>query len=220
MTQTTQYSCYGFLLFVALPQCFGGKGVSFPADSTLPSPAPSRSVSFWLMYKIGQSIPPYLQGQNGQPSIRGVRLQDKKGGKSLVWGPPHRRASSPTQMLPDTTPSTGPDLVDPSGYEPVVVHSQPQEPPHLLLGLGTRAGCDGCCSLHLWVHLSAPKVVPQILDLPLFSCLPLLQVGSMRCWKVAGALNKSNGSVTNWYNPYRVEKAIFFLDSADKGICQ
>lgn len=124
MTQTTQYSCYVFLLFVALPQCFGVKGVRFPADSTLLSPALPRSVSFWLMYKIGHFTPPYLQGQNGQPSIRGVHLQDKKGGKSKVWGPPQRRASSPTQMPPDTTPSTGPDLVHPSGHELVVVHGQ------------------------------------------------------------------------------------------------
>ncbi len=42
----------------------------------------------------------------------------------------------------------------------------------------------------------------------------------MRRWKVAGAPNKPNGSVTNWCNPNGVEKAVFSLDSGDKGIYQ
>ena len=35
---------------------------------------------------------------------------------------------------------------------------------------------------------------------------------------MTGALNNPNRSVTNWYNLYGVEKAIFSLDSGDKGI--
>ncbi len=34
----------------------------------------------------------------------------------------------------------------------------------------------------------------------------------MRRWKVAGAPNKPNGSVTNWCNPNGVVKAVFSLD--------
>ncbi len=41
----------------------------------------------------------------------------------------------------------------------------------------------------------------------------------MRRWKVAGAPNKPNGSVTNWCNSNGVVKAVFSLDSGDKGIC-
>ncbi len=34
----------------------------------------------------------------------------------------------------------------------------------------------------------------------------------MRRWKVAGAPNKPNGSVTNWCNPNGRVKAVFSLD--------
>lgn len=42
-----------------------------------------------------------------------------------------------------------------SSDEPAVVTSQPQEPSHLLFGLGTRAGCIGCCFLTS-VHILVP----------------------------------------------------------------
>lgn len=35
----------------------------------------------------------------------------------------------------------------------------------------------------------------------------------MRGCKVVGALNKPNRSVTNWYKPYRVDKAFFSWNS-------
>lgn len=150
-----------FLLWLSFVWCtstvFQGKRSQL--SSWLHSPVTSSFSLCQLLADVQDRslYPPYLQGQNGQPSIWGVCLQDKKGGKSKVWGPPHRRASSPTQMPPDTTPSTGSDLVHPSGHELLVVHGQPQELPHLFLGLGKWTGCDGCCFLHLWVHLSAGR---------------------------------------------------------------
>lgn len=117
-----------FLLCVSFVCCastvFWGKRSQ--VSSWLHSPVTSSSSLCQLLADVQDRslYPPYLQGQNGQPSIRGVHLQDKNGGKSKVWGPPQRRASSPTQMPPDTTPSTGPDLVHPSGHELVVVHGQ------------------------------------------------------------------------------------------------
>lgn len=81
MTQTTQYSCYVFLLFVALPQCFGVKGVRFPADSTLLSPAPSHSVSFWLMYKIGHFTPLTCRDKMASPPFEVSICRTKREGK-------------------------------------------------------------------------------------------------------------------------------------------
>lgn len=43
---------------------------------------------------------------------------------------------------------------------------------------------------------------------------------SMRRWKVAGALNKPNGSVAIEYKHYGVEKVVFSLGFGDKQNCQ
>lgn len=48
-----------------------------------------------------------------------------------------------------------------------VILGQPQELRHLPFGLGTWE--DLWLFLHLWIHLPAPLVVPQILYLPLFN---------------------------------------------------
>ncbi len=50
-------------------------------------------------------------------------------------------------------------------YEPSIISCQPQELPHLLFGLGSRTGRNGCLLTNLGTHLSMTQVEAQIPDL-------------------------------------------------------
>ncbi len=49
--------------------------------------------------------------------------------------------------------------------KPSVISRQPQELPHLLFGLGSRAGRNGCRLINLGMHLPMTQVKAQIPDL-------------------------------------------------------
>lgn len=211
---------------------------------------------------------PYLLGQNGpQPSVRGICLQNKREGEvrceeqrlpteSFLYL--HKCCLALLRPLDQIWGTFSGEISQGAGQvrepwnEPVVVTCQPQEPSHLLFGLGAWVGCSGCCLLYLWTHPPALQVLPQMLYLPSSNCtllrvgrephLPhglqnrghplhmlspgvtvddnIIQVGGSICsmqpqhpvhkvLKGGGGSEKANRSVTNWYNLYGVEKAVF-----------
>lgn len=69
-----------------------------------------------------------------------------------------------------------------------------------------------CSPLHHW-RQSCIEPNPGVSGFTTRYHRALRPSSSMRHWKVAGALNKPNTSVTNWNEPYGVEKTVFSFDS-------
>lgn len=73
-----------FLLWVSFVCCASTvfRGKHFPADSTLLSPAPSHSVSFWLMNKIGHFTPLTCRDKTASPPFEVSVCRTKREEKS------------------------------------------------------------------------------------------------------------------------------------------
>ncbi len=137
--------------------------------------------SFRLMYSTGRSSP-FISWVRTAPSPRSDASVCSKKGREKSGecnsGPPHRAAFTwvkallallrPRDRIWDLLFS---EVSQRAGElrivrnKPPVLPRQPQELPHLLFGLGSRADRNSCRLINLGTHLSVAQVETQITNL-------------------------------------------------------
>ncbi len=135
--------------------------------------------SFRLMYSTGRSSP-FISWVRTAPSPRSDASVCSKKGREKSGecnsGPPHRAAFTWVKAcwhcsVHGTVSASFSEVSQRAGElrivrnKPPVIPRQPQELPHLLFGLGSRAGRNSCRLINLGTHLSVAQVETQITNL-------------------------------------------------------